>query len=336
MNTIDIEIFGQTIQITTNCAFVYENLSKDFLLFPKKTNSVNEKTIKLQIFFENPPYQRVPPIDASLHGPGLICYKEKNINYVVYSEGGLLIYDFAMESGELFGKNEFFLYEKSKLTILSRVGELLDKKGLHRIHAFGVVLNQKSLICLLPMEAGKTTTTFNLLKSNSELKIIADDVCFIDHQIKVYPFLLRMGVRDKSLIEGIPAEFISEIHRPYYGLKYFINPLYQKDRLATQTTLNYLYIGQRAYRIETRIEKISKLKCIWPVFESGVFGLGLPQLLEFFVRGDYRFFLQRITFILSRLIFCLKLILKTKTFVIKIGTDQKLSTEKILNFLKTQ
>ncbi|MBF0122408.1 MAG: hypothetical protein HQL21_03230 [Candidatus Omnitrophica bacterium] len=280
-----------------------------------------------------PSYDRVPPINAALHGSGLICYKDQNINYVVYSCDGLLVYNFQTEEGEISCEDPLFLYEKTKLTILSRVGELLDKRGLHRIHAFAVSSHNKALMCLLPMEAGKTTTTLNLLKLDSTIKIISDDVCLMDGHGMIYPFLLRIGARDKDLIENIPEELVTTVDRPYYGIKYFIEPAYLKDRISPSIRLTHIMIGQRAFRQETKIAPLSKIKCFLPIIESGVFGLGLPQLLEFFVRGDFKLLANRLGIILKRVAFCITLIGKTKTFSMTIGQDKKAVCDEILRFL---
>lgn len=334
MKTICINILGVEIKAVTNSDFVFENLNKDFALVSGQSLLANHNSLSLGVLVQEPPYQRVPVLEAALHGSGLICYKDKNINYVVYSTGGLLIYDFAKEEGELFGPDEIFLYEKAKLTILSRLGELLDQRGLHRIHAFAVSLNDKALMCLLPMEGGKTTTVLNLLKADPNIKLLADDVCFIGENGQIYPFLLRIGARDKELIEKIPEAYVSQINRPYYGIKYFIDPEFFKDRLGQPTHLTHILLGKRIFRPETNIESISKFQCWGPIIESGVFGMGLPQLLEFFTRGDSRLFCQRIGVIFSRILFCALLIIKTKTFVIKIGLDKKSSCKTILQFLK--
>jgi len=329
-----IDIYSIRIQFSTNSEFVFNNLSKDFQLFTITDSAVIDAQVNISACLQSPLYERIPPVNAALHGPGLICYKDGNINYVTYSEGGLLIYDFKEERGELFSEDPFLLYEKTKLTILSRVGELLDQRGLHRIHAVAVARHDKALICLMPMEGGKTTTALNLLKKDPEIKILADDVCLIDRHGCIFPFMLRVGARDRDLIENIPSEFVMTIDRPKHGVKYFVDPAFFKDRLGEKMRLTHILIGQRAFRPGTEIRPLGKIKCFMPMIESGVFGLGLPQLLEFFVRGDFKMMAGRIGVILKRVFFCASLIGKAKTFTITIGRDKNASSEQILRLLK--
>jgi len=333
MHVFYIESLGISIRIATNSDFVFDNLSKDFSLFLKGPSAVTGFSIDLSVLAGPAPVERVPPKDASFYALGFICYKVRNINYVVYSNESLLIYDFDKEKGELFGLDEFFIYEKAKVLILSRMGELLDKKGIHRAHAFGISYKGKNLICLLPMEGGKTTTILNLLRAEPGIKVIADDICFIDKRGRLYPFILRVGARGKDLVEGIPQEFVDEIHRPYYGVKYFINPLYFKDRLSGDIQLTHILVGIRTFKQETTLEPLAKFRSFNPLFESCIFGRGLPTLFELFIRGDSRLFWQRVMIVLKRTFLCISLLFFTRTYLIKIGRNKDSTAHVILDFL---
>jgi hypothetical protein len=336
MYSLSIDIYGIPVRITTDSSFVLENLRKDFSLFITRETSSEEKNIVITARQQPAPYDLVPQVIASLHGPDLICYKDRNINYIVYANNSLLIYDFKDDTGELFSTDELFLYEKTKLTALSRIGERLDEQGLRRIHAFGVCLENKALLCMMPMQAGKTTTTINLLNADPGIKILADDVCLVNDAGHIHPFLLRIGTRDENLLRGVPPELVTTLNRPAYGVKHFIEPAAFNNRLGKTMPLTHILIGQRSFTTSTTIKPLSKIKSLMPLMESGVFGLGLPQLLEFFVRGDYKLFSARAWLILKRIVFCIALIFKTKTFQITIGRDKTLATAEILRFLKNR
>lgn len=330
---LHIDVYGITLKISCDSESIIGHLRRDFVLF-KSPVDLNAWNFSLNIFVQEPPYERVPALVASLYGDGLVCYKDKNINYIVYSNHSLLIYDFKQDYGELYGNDEIFLYEKAKHTILTRLGELLDAKGIHRIHAFAVSSEHKTLMCLLPMQGGKTTSIINLLKSDADIKIIADDLCLVDKKGIIYPFFLRLGARDQQLLEGIPQQAICKIDRPVYGVKYFIDPTVFQSRLSQKPLkLTHLLIGRKIFQANSTIKSLNKFDCLGPVMESGVFGLGLPQLLEFFVRGDFKMFATRIRIIFARVFFCLLLILKTKTYSINLGLDPALSRDELLKFL---
>jgi len=329
-----IDVYSVRVKVITESEFVFNNLAKDFQLFVVSDEKQGRPQVKMSVCLKAPPYERIPPVVAALHGEGLICYKDGNISYVVYSQGGLLVYDFKSECGELFCENSLFLYEKIKITILSRIGELLDRRGLHRIHAFAVARKNKALMCLMPMEGGKTTTMLNLLRMDPDVSVIADDVCLIDRHGRIFPFLLRVGARDQDLVENISSDLVTSIDRPKFGLKYFIDLNFFKGRIATPMRLTHIMIGRRAFRDKTEIKPLAKIKCIMPMIESGVFGLGLPQLLEFFVRGDFKIMAVRIGIILKRVVFCIALLSRAKTCIITIGRNKRSSCGEILRFLK--
>jgi len=146
--------------VSSNSDFAFENLKKDFMFYLSGEEFGDfsyGKEIKIRVFKENAPYHKVPALGASLNGRGFICYKDKNAHYIDYAGCGLMVYDFKNEIADIYSKDENLLYEKARLTILSRVGELLDNRHIHRLHALGLAKDGKATLCLLPMEAGKTT-----------------------------------------------------------------------------------------------------------------------------------------------------------------------------------
>jgi hypothetical protein len=330
-----LDIYNIGFKITGDSFFVVDHLKKDFQLFVKEegVSKTFAYTVCVRVFCQQPPYERVPPLIGAIYDLGLITYKDKHVNYTDYSSKALMIYDFKKETAELFSLNEEFLYEKSKLTILSRMGELLDRQGIHRLHALGLSKDGKASICLLPMEGGKTTTTLNVLKKDQNIKLLSDDMCLLDGKGIVYPFIMRIGVRDESLLQGLPQDIIEEKTHPKYGSKYFIEPSYFKEKQDSPCRLKNILIGKRIFAQESQIKPVSKLSCLVPCIESGVFGLGLPQLIEFFWRGDLLFLIKRIGIIFARLFLFIKLVSFAKTYVYLIGRDKQASADLLVKFI---
>lgn len=333
MQTLDLNIFDIAFRIETDSDYVFENLQKDFWLYLGKHGEKGGRVLKLKALQQRPPYERVPPVEASFYHIGLICYKHKNTHYVDYMGRGLMIYDFSEEFGEIYHEDEIFLYERTRLTVLSRLGELLDAVRLHRVHAVGFAKNNEAVICILPMGGGKTTIALSLLRQDASVSLIADDVCFIDGKGYVHPFLLRIGARDQALLEGISPQFITEINRPYYGVKYFLEPTYFKDRVAEKTKVQYILVGKRVFQDKTDIRRMAKPRCFMPFVWSGVMGFGLPQLFEFFVRMDFSFLLNRIGAAFSRSVLFIGLIMRAKTYEIRLGRDLQDSVGCLSRFL---
>lgn len=331
METFFLKIYGLNINISCESDFASENLKKDFELYLTNDMDINHD-ISVSIFKKKPPYDDIPSgIHASMYNMRSICYKAKTIHYVDYSGRGLMIYDFTKEEACIYSEDEDLLYEKAKLIILSRAGEFLDRKGMHRVHAMGLAKNDKATICLLPMAAGKTTLVLGVLKKDKDIKLISDDVCVIDAKGHVSSFVLRVGSRDMP--EYIPTEYITRIERDFYGQKYLIDIEYFKGRIAEKSRLWNILIGKRVFQDKTRIKKIAKFKCFTPFIQSGVFGLGLPQIVELFLRGDFQDILGKIKMLFSRSALFLTAILRANTYEIEIGRDIEKCSDELLRFI---
>lgn len=334
MKTLFLKIYSIHIKISTNSDFVFENIKKDFILYLRNERKGRlSNGITINIFKEKAPYWKIPALEASLYGLGAICYKNKDIHYVDYAGRGLMIYNFSTENADVYSEDESLLYEKARLAILSRVGEVLDNRHVHRIHAVGFSKDNKATICILPMGAGKTTLAINVLREDNGIKLISDDVCFIDFRRYAYPFMLRIGVRDVGSISGIPKDDIVKIYRSFYGEKYLIDLAYFKGRISEESKIYNILIGKRVFQEETEIKKIPKIKCLIPFIQSGVFGLGLPQIVELFLRSGFLDILEKIKMIFSRSLLFLIIICRANTYEIKIGRDMERCIDGLINFL---
>ncbi len=335
MKIFYLELYSMNIKVSSNSALASENLERDFALYLQTSKAADYlfKGVTINIFKEKAPYHKVPPVAASLYNLGSICYKKKNVHYIDYSGKGLMIYDFNKEEAHIYSEDEILLYEKARLTILSRIGELLDKRHIHRVHAVGFAKYHKATICLLPMAAGKTTMALNVLKKDKEIKLVSDDVCMIDLKSHIYPFILRVGARDLAILDRIPEKYITRIERGFYGQKYLIDLEYFKDRIAGKSKVCNILIGRRIFQDATEIKKLSKFKCFIPFIQSGVFGLGLPQIAELFLRGDFWDILSKINMIFSRTMLFFMLICRTNTYEIRIGRDIEEGSDKLIKFI---
>jgi len=336
IKTCELNIYNIKISILSNCDFTLENLRKDFILYLSLGSDAESANIRINIYKEKSPYSRIPAVEVSLYGRGFMVYrdKKKGLRYIDYGGKGLMIHSYPEETLEIYSEDENLLYEKSRLAILSRVGELLDDRHLHRLHAVGFSNGSGGTICLLPMEAGKTTLAMNILKKDDTIKLLSEDVCFIDFKSHAYPFMLRIGVRDKDFVSGISREFITEIDRSYYGTKYLVDSSYFKDRISGKEKIKNILIGKRVFQNETEIKRLSRLKCLGPFVQSGVFGLGLPQIVELFLRGGFFDVLRKIGIVFSRSLAFLILICRADIYEIKIGRRPGHTTDELIKFIK--
>ena len=244
-----------------------------------------------------------------------------------------MIYDFDQEKGDIYSLDENLLYEKARLAVLSRIGEALDRRRLHRVHAAAFSKNKKAVVLLLPTQGGKTTLVLKALKKDNSLKLISEDVCFIDSKAYAYPFMLRIGAKDECLVKDIPQHYVTKVNRDFYGEKHLIDLEYVKDRIAPRAKVQTILIGKHVFQENTEFGKISKLRAYTAFIQAGVFGLGLPQIAELFLRGGFRDALGKIGMVASRSLLFLKLVFRVDTYTLKMGRDVDRCADRLVDFL---
>ena len=224
-------------------------------------------------------------MEEVMHARHFSCFEERSKRYINYQNRALLIYDYASQSGVLYCQDTNYAYEKAYLTILSRLGESLDYRGLHRVHALGVTYNGQSCLFLIPEGGGKSTLGLSLLKL-PEVKLFSEDTPFINKDGQVLPFPFRLGICDGSGTDAIPSRFKREIFTQYGVPKTLIDTGYFVGKIETAPMPNrFLFCGKWITSQSPRIRKLSRSATFGYLIRDCVFGLGLPQVIELFLTG---------------------------------------------------
>jgi len=330
---IYFNFYGVKTKLSSDDQLLIENIKRDFSYF---SAPINKTDIKFVVYNEEIPCDKIPPLKASLYKDNAICYDDTNMRYIDYHGKALAIYDFSNNVGEIYSQDNNFLHELTYLAILSKVGEELDKKGIHRIHALGISINNKAVLIIFPMGGGKTTLGLELLKYDG-IKLLSDEIPLITRKREVLPFPIRIGVsKDRTSSLDIPHKYLRNFIRSKYGSKVLIDIEYFKDKISRSNMPAVILIGERISSNDCRIEKISKFRTLKPFIVNGVFGLGLPQLIEYFLRYNIRDVLPKSKIMFSRLLRCLKVIWKSKTYSFLIGKDRRKNVNILIEFLEGQ
>ncbi|MDP8298067.1 MAG: tetratricopeptide repeat protein, partial [Candidatus Orphnella occulta] len=180
---------------------------------------------------------------------------------------------------------------------------------------------------------GKTTLALSVLKKDQKIRLISDDVCFVDFKNYTYPLMLRIGTRGRDSINEIPEKYITKIHRSFYGEKYLIDLSYFKNKISGKSKACNILIGKRVFQEETQIRSVSKIRCFSPFIQSGVFGLGLPRIVELFLRGNFLDTIKKINMIVSRSLLFSAMVCRANIYEIRIGRNVEKSTRELINFI---
>jgi hypothetical protein len=332
-NTLYFDFRGVILKVLsndkeTNC-FIESDFSF-FLAHPDETKK--EPNITISVFLSEPPYMKIPErTPAAYHTKDAVVYKNGSTLYFDSFGKALVIYDHHTRSAKIYSLDRNLLYEKCYLMIMSRAGDLLDKKGIHRIHAMGIVYKGKAILCLLPMGGGKTTLTLSLLE-NKAFSLLSEEVPLVSAKGLLYSFPVRMGVIQGTPL-SIPKEFLKDFKRTHYQPKILIDVQYFKNQIADVAEPGYLFIGKRIHSKDPQIIKISSVKAFPSLFRLCVMGMGLPQLLEYILRFDLWDMTRQFSIFLSRLRASFALIRQSKTYELLLGYDRSANAAFLSDFI---
>lgn len=326
-----LNIYGIFITLS-GYSNIVDRLISDFKYFSSVQALPTDNNLTINIKYINPPYEKIPEITASMYKTDCICYDYNNIRYVDYNGKCLVIFDKDKRIADIFSLNYDLLYEVSYLLLHSQVGELLDLKGFHRVHACSFSYNNESFLCILPQGAGKSTLLMHLLK-NLDIKLISDDTPIIDTKGNIYPFPIRVGVCNDFDTSNIPNEFITVFNRRKFGQKKLISFDFFKNRIEeTQLPINII-VGLRTYCDNPKIILKSKCFVFKELFKSCIVGYGLPQVIEYFLVGGFTDISRKFIIVLSRFYSCIRLLLKTKnTYAFYLSKNKETNSTYFFNF----
>lgn len=287
---ISVEVFAVNLET----ARALELLGRDFDYF-RVESSADKPQITLEI-----PYA---DFDAQSESTGPRVFKTKMC--AVYGWGSRRFCDYgkgvwvkSIESSSarcftVYGKDMDLIYEAAYLALLSSIGEALDLRGFHRLHAVGFEFNGQAVVMAADSGLGKSATAA-LLMQNGRAKVFSDEMPLISEG-KIYPFPIRMALhRHVAQSLGIDLATARDFKRKIYPTKALIE--IEPQAVASVLPLSRFYFGVLGDSPTARSMSLSeKLRLIVTI----VMGLGLPQMAEHMLRANNLLSLARIA--LSRL-----------------------------------
>lgn len=322
------DLYGIIAELDTPL-WLSKALDRDFSYFTAAKGAA-PATLTLKVMEQEAPFDRIPKVKACLYQPDSVSYEVQGVRYVDYFGKALSIYDYKLEKGELYSQDKALLHELSYLILLSRVGEMLDKNGVHRVHSMGFSLDGKGVLCLMPQGGGKTTLCLEMLKGD-KFKLLSDDTPLITRGAQLLPFPLRIGVSEGAKLD-ISQEYLGSMDRRKHGKKILIDIRYYAGKISGPVPVEMIISCERVYSDKPEIVEASKLTVFSALFRDCIAGLGLPQMVEYFLRSDPKDLLSKTGIVVSRTLTCAKAVLKAKTYTLKLGTDTARNAAALMEF----
>lgn len=292
--------------------------------------------IVLTVKMQKPPIAEMPPMDEIMHTRHFACFELGNKRYINYRNRALLVFDYKDDTGILYCADREFGYEKLYLTILSRVGEKLDRIGIHRVHALGITYKQSASLFLISEGGGKSTIGLSLLACD-QIKLLSEDTPLVSNKGQLLPFPFRLGICGGNGTSDIPASFKREIINHNGTKKTLIESDYFSKQIGGQDIqTKYLFCGKWTTNLTGRIIKTSRLHAFSYLVRDCIFGLGLPQVIELFLTSGMKNVFQKAGIAWSRTMACLALLQQSECHMIYLCQNTEKNQQMILAFLEGQ
>lgn len=281
-----------------------------------------------------PDYAALPPLKANLYTPRNICYSQGDITYIDYFGRALARYDRGHDTLDVQSDEPHMLREVIFLSVLSRIGEALERRHMHRVHSLAIELDGEAALFALRSGGGKTSLTMELLRSDAAYRVMSEDSPLVSASGRVLPFPLRFGVKGDRP-EGFADHHVTRVERMEFEPKYLISLEAFDGRIASGAAEpRFLFIGQRTLSRECAIRRVgfsAGLRCL---MRDMIVGVGLYQGVEFLFQSSTLEVVKRTGLFVSRLRRALSLLRRCEIYTVELGRDRHRNAADVVTFLK--
>jgi hypothetical protein len=278
-----------------------------------------------------PPYSELPPLPASVITPRNVCFQNTKTTYIDYFGRGLAVFDRKEKYCVIYGTNHDLVHEIAYLFILSTVGQYLDSRRLHRVHALGVSYRNRGILLLLPSGGGKSTMALELMRLPG-FQLLGEDTPLIDPRGRIFPFPLRVGVHPKK-DTGIPPQYLRTVDRMEFDPKTLIDIEYFKDRLSQAVEPGLILVGERNLGDVAEIVPLARRRAFKVMVKYVIIGLGVYQGLEFLLEKGLWELLGKGGVVASRFYNSLSLLARAPAYRFVLGRNIEKNCETLVKFI---
>jgi len=278
---ISLDFYGVGVRVAGAEAGVLDDLRRDFSGFAAQTPGA---PAVFSWFLEPDPRSRIPDIGTKfplLKTKNFTVYQRRNLRLIRYHDGPAASFDFKSGEGRIAGASKERLRELAFLAILSRVGEALDRRGLHRVHALGLEQGGQAALVLLPSGGGKSSLALEIFRRSPRTRFLSEDAPLVCAHGLVHPFPLRWSLRPEADLSDVPERFIRNFRRERYGPKRLIDAEFFQERLGASAPLRRIFLGRRADGRPAEAAGASSWRAAVALAENMVAGRGIPQMAEY-------------------------------------------------------
>ncbi|MBI5630187.1 MAG: hypothetical protein HY921_04810 [Elusimicrobia bacterium] len=335
MKSLALDFYGISLSVEADSSEILEPLRRDFEYFsaPGPTSDGREPAaIGIRLWLKAPPAHRLSDAGVPIFKTKEFLVKQRTSQRLIsYCDQAWAFYDYRSRRGEIFCVRPERLHELAYLAALSRVGEELDRRGLHRIHALGFEHRGLGGLLLLPSGGGKSTMALEMLEREG-FGILSDDTPLVDCAGRLRAFPLRLGFQPSADLSGLPARHVRQLTRRRYGVKKLVDLTYFRDKVRSDLPLSWLLIGRRGAAAPL-LRPASWPMAIRALAVHLVLGHGVAQMAEYMLRPS-PYGLSNLTGIaLSRLKTARRILGQVRSYEFQLGNNPRRNLEALGEFL---
>ncbi|OGR75458.1 MAG: hypothetical protein A2X32_13140 [Elusimicrobia bacterium GWC2_64_44] len=320
------DFHGCAVEFSTPDQALAAELSFDFSAF---ASPPSEPDIRIAALPERLPAALPPPLLRARRWT--VLRSEPGRRLAWYPGGALCEYDYAARAGVLRSENPALLRELAYLLVLSRAGEYLDRRGLHRVHAGGLGWRGQALLFCGARGAGKTTLLLELLK-DTQFSLLSDDTPLADAAGDIHPFPVRIGLGlDSPHLPDFGG--LRDFTRRGYPPKRLLDPAAAGCKISGTLPAGRIFLLRRASK--PRILARCACACAAELAVSLAAGCGTPQLAEYFLRLSPRDLAAKAGILGSRLRAAAALLGRAGCHVFELSPDRGANAAALRAFLRS-
>ncbi|MFH1618729.1 MAG: hypothetical protein ABIG11_02390 [bacterium] len=259
-------------------------IGRDFSYFVRADAA--SPAVRICAFLRRPDFSRLNDAGLLWKFRGLAVHRRKHGRLINYDGLALAEWDARSETVEISSPSADLLHELVYLAVLSRAGELLDRAGMHRIHALALERSGRGILVLSPRGGGKTTLWLELMKLGG-FRLISEDTPILSRSGFLLPFPLRLGIKESDagslfFLSRHLRRFVRRNHPP----KTLVDAEAFRHMLAKGPVRpsDIIIFGDRDKGCRPSFCRASFLKTAGSLLTGLVMGAGVPQMAEYFLR----------------------------------------------------
>lgn len=329
MQELFLRVYRNTFKIVSDLPALLKNIERDFLYFksPSKVSTpdfvITASIKKKRNIF---PPKNLPWIKTREY----TCYERNGEKRIFYRWGDIIILNYREKFAFVYSQNLMQLHETVYTLLLAVTGEYLEKQGYSRIHALGFSKNHKGGLVISAVGGGKTTLALELM-NRGDFKIVSEDTPLLDKNLYLFPFPLRIGVREGTQL-GMPSQYLRSFKRRKYGIKTLIDTDFFGDRIErSHVPLSLVCVTKlpKNRDEEYSVRRMNKLEFFYYLIKYLVVGRGVCQLEEIFFKKDFFDIYEKLKTLKNRFIISLRMAQKCKIYFISLSYDTEKNVELI-------